>query len=321
VEDEQQQQQQQDKAHPWRLVWLLSHLGCFLLGWLLRGKCVMQQQLCGTGSGTGTGLAEAAGVEGGVTAGDAAAEGSGECHSKHSQVVAGCGSADTAMPATADKKQQQLQQQLCSTVAGDVRCFSAVDAPAGEQERQQQQDPATPSAGPAASAVAVDDDDKEATTSVSSNEGLSAAAAAAGEAPRSAPISKAAVRRRCMGRQAGLPHVLQLATKHHSSPARPSSRDQAGRSPASSVPDLQQQQQQQQFGMCQLHSRGSSQGGRSSTGGSSRGGGAVNLLQLQAVPAASAALLVQSGGPQQQMQVTFTAGPEVVHGVLIPAVR
>jgi hypothetical protein len=34
--------------------------------------------------------------------------------------------------------------------------------------------------------------------------------------------------------------------------------------------------------------------------------------------------VVHSGGlqqQQQQMQVTFTAGPEVVHGVLIPAVR
>jgi hypothetical protein len=47
----------------------------------------------------------------------------------------------------------------------------------------------------------------------------------------------------------------------------------------------------------------------------------VNLLRLQAVPVPSAALVVRSGGQQQQMQVTFTAGPEVVHGVLIPAVR
>jgi hypothetical protein len=202
-----------------------------------------------------------------------------------------------------------------------------VDAPAGEQEQQQQPEPATPGVGPATSAVAADKDDKQAaalasrTTSVNSNGELSAAAAA-GVLQRSAPISKAAVRRRRMSRQAGLPHVLHLATKHHSSLAR-SSRDQAGRSPASTVANLQQQQQ---FGLCQLHSRGSSRGGRGSAGGagsssSSSGGGAVNLLQLQAVPVPSAALVVQSGGQQQQMQVTITAGPEVVHGVLIPAVR
>ncbi|WIA41266.1 hypothetical protein OEZ86_004871 [Tetradesmus obliquus] len=50
------------------------------------------------------------------------------------------------------------------------------------------------------------------------------------------------------------------------------------------------------------------------------------MMQLQAVPGPAAAVLVQTcqqqqQRQQQQVQVTFTAGPEVVHGVLIPAVR
>ncbi|KAF6262102.1 hypothetical protein COO60DRAFT_1699512 [Scenedesmus sp. NREL 46B-D3] len=302
--------QQQPKARPWRTVWLTTPLGCFLLGWLFM---LARQQPAAPAAAMAAAAARA-------TAGGAAAEGPGGVGNQRLQAAAG-GCAHKAVPSTANKQQHQHQRQ--STDAGNAWCFIAVDAPAGEQG--QQADPAKAagpalSAAPTSSAAGSEDDEGAAasrTSSRSSNDGLAAAAAA--ETHRRAPISKAVVQRKQLIRRAGVPHALHLAPKHASA-ARPG--DRAGSAAASSRTKLPQLQQQ--FAEYQVHSRGSSRGGRTSAGGACRSGsgaGAAELMQLQAVQQPAAALLVQAGRQQQQMQVTFTAGPEVVQGVLVPAVR